>query len=80
MSKEILELCDKEVKDLFEKRAVIEVKGDSEGFESPLLVIPKKSGGFRPIINLKPLNQFFRYERCKMENLESARFLFRKGD
>jgi hypothetical protein len=43
-------------------------------------VIPKKSGGFRHIVNLKSLNKFIRYEHFKMENLETARFLLRKGD
>jgi hypothetical protein len=37
-------------------------------------------GGFRPIVNLKPLNSFVRYEHFKMENLETVRFLVRKGD
>jgi hypothetical protein len=31
-------------------------------------------------VNLKPLNKFIRYEHFKMENLETARFLLRKGD
>jgi hypothetical protein len=37
-------------------------------------------GGFRPILNLKPLNKFIRYEHFKMENLQSVRFLLREGD
>ena len=37
-------------------------------------------GGFRPIVNLKPLNRFVKYEHFKMENLETVRFLVRKGD
>ncbi len=73
-------ICDKEVEDLIWKRAITEVADCSEGFVCSLFVIPKKSGGFRPIINLKPLNRFIRYEHFKMENVESARFLLRKGD
>jgi hypothetical protein len=80
MSKEMVKICDKEVEDLIRKRAITEVVDGSEGFVCSLFVIPKKSGGFRPIINLKPLNRFIRYEHFKMENLESARFLLRKGD
>jgi hypothetical protein len=37
-------------------------------------------GGFRPILNLKPLNKFIRYEHFKMENLQSVRFLLGEGD
>ena len=52
----------------------------SSGFVCFLFVIPKKTGGFRPIVNLKPLNKFIKYEHFKMENLDSARFILRKGD
>ena len=80
MSKEMVKICDKEVEDLIKKRAITEVADGSGGFVCSLFVIPKKSGGFRPIINLKPFNRFIRYEHFKMENLESVRFLLRKGD
>jgi hypothetical protein len=42
--------------------------------------VPKKTGGHRPIVNLKPLNKFIVNEHFKMENLETVRFLVRKGD
>ncbi|XP_045034660.1 uncharacterized protein LOC116925902 [Daphnia magna] len=80
MSREMIAVGDKEVGDLVRKRAVREITDGSGGFVCSLFLIPKKSGGFRPIVNLKPLNQFIRYEHFKMENLESARFLLRKGD
>ena len=40
----------------------------------------KEKGRWRPILNLKLLNIFIRYEHFKMENLESVRFLVKKGD
>ncbi|KAI9565203.1 reverse transcriptase [Daphnia sinensis] len=80
MSLEMQALCDKEVMDLLEKQAISEVVDRSPGFVSSLFVIPKKSGGFRPIINLKPLNKFVRYEHFKMEGLETVKNLVRKGD
>ena len=40
----------------------------------------KKTGGHRPIVNFKPLDKFIVYEHFKMENLETVRFLVRKGD
>nr|ACB38666.1 reverse transcriptase [Daphnia pulex] len=80
MSREMKKVCDTEVKELLAKQAIVEVTDGSHGFICSLFVIPKKSGGFRPIVNLKPLNQFIQYEHFKMENLDSARFLLRKGD
>ncbi|KZS01755.1 Uncharacterized protein APZ42_001485, partial [Daphnia magna] len=73
-------VCDTVVRELLAKQAIVEVTDGSHGFVCSLFVIPKKSGGFRPIVNLKPLNQFIQYEHFKMENLDSARFLLRKGD
>lgn len=45
-----------------------------------LFAIPKKSGGHRPIINLKPLNRFVEYEHFKMESLKSVKFLVRERE
>jgi hypothetical protein len=80
MSGEMIAVADKEVSELLIKKEVVEIKDKSEVFVCSLFVIPKKSGGFRPIVNLKSLNRFIRYEHFKMENLDSARFLLRKGD
>uniref|UniRef100_A0A8W8P3X8 Reverse transcriptase domain-containing protein n=1 Tax=Magallana gigas TaxID=29159 RepID=A0A8W8P3X8_MAGGI len=41
---------------------------------------PKKSGGMRPIINLKPLNNFVETIHFKMETLQTALNLLQKGD
>lgn len=63
-------VCDLEVKKLLEKKAIVEISyRESDGFVCALFVIPKKSGGFRPIVNLKPLNSFIRYEHFKMKIL-----------
>lgn len=43
-------------------------------------VVPKKGGGHRPIINLKPLNGFIPYEHKKMESIHMLKDLLRKGD
>jgi hypothetical protein len=49
-------------------------------FVSQMFIIKKQSGGLRPIINLKSLNQFIVYRHFKVENLVSIRQLIVKGD
>ena len=80
MTKEMQAVCDLEVDSLLSKKAIIEICDESKGFISSLFVITKKSGGFRPIVNLKPLNSFIRYEHFKMEGLETVKSLIREGD
>ncbi len=46
---------------------------------SSLFVIPKKSGGFMPIINLKGLNQYVTHRHFKMEGLSFLKHLVQPG-
>ena len=39
---------------------------------STVFLVPKKTGDFRPVINLKPLNQFVEKIHFKMENIHMA--------
>jgi hypothetical protein len=80
MSVEMQTVCDSEVTSLLKKEAITEVIDGSEGFVCSFFCIPKKGNGFRPIVNLKPLNKFIVYEHFKMENLETVRYLVREGD
>jgi hypothetical protein len=43
-------LCDQEVRALLEKNAIR--LSTTSDYVSSLFVIPKKSGGFRPVVNL----------------------------
>jgi hypothetical protein len=43
-------------------------------------VIPKRTGGFRPIVNLKALNKFVRPVYFKMEGIHLLQELIRPGD
>ena len=45
----------------------------SPGFYSNFFLVPKKSGGLRPVIKLKPLNLFIKKEKFKMETNRSIR-------
>lgn len=74
---------DQEVQELLSKGAVHYVLPNShheQGFISSLFVVPKKGGGHRPVINLKPLNYFIPYEHFKMESVHMLKDLIRKGD
>ena len=76
-------IIDQEVWELLSKEAVHFVQPDSlqePGFISSLFVIPKKGGGHRPAINLKPLNCFIPYEHFKMESIHMLKDLLKKGD
>jgi hypothetical protein len=79
MGKVQLDTCDQEVKSLLEKEA-IELIEPGERFVSGLFVIPKRTGGFRPIVNLKALNKFVRPVHFKMEGIPLLQELIRPGD
>ncbi|KZS19608.1 Uncharacterized protein APZ42_013881 [Daphnia magna] len=74
------EICDREVKNLLEKGAIEPIVSSTEWFISGLFVIPKRSGGFRPIVNLKSLNKFVKPEHFKMEGIGSLQELIRHND
>ena len=85
MDDETSALCDAEVVILFAKRGYCQDFFQTEsGFISTMFVIPKKTvkgiKKFRPILNLKRLNSFVRYEHFKMEGLDSVKYLLKPND
>ena len=72
------EICDAEVLSLLQKGAISIAK--EVVFLSPFFAIPKKSGAFRPIINLKALNQFIVHHHFKMEGIHMLGSTIRRGD
>ena len=80
MSSTMAEICDKEILDLLAKGAAVKIPPFKYGFVSNVFAIPKSSGGFRPVINLKYLNEFIRYESSHMEGIQSLRHLVRPHD
>ena len=68
-------VLDQEVQELLNKEAVHLVKQPvvTEGFIS-------SDGGNRPVVNLKPLNQYITYEHFKMEGIHMLRDLLKLGD
>ena len=78
MSCQQKELCDQEIVSLLRKGATIKAVGP--GFISSIFLIPKKTGGHRPIINLKNLNKFLVDHPFKMEGISTIRHTVREGD
>ncbi|KAK6050898.1 hypothetical protein COOONC_11599 [Cooperia oncophora] len=60
------------VQEMLDKNAIEEIPWSSEVWTSKIFVIPKKDGGNRTIINLKPLNSSKRYP----SGLSSAPYVF----
>ena len=71
-----------EVDDLLKKSAIEVVPKDQEGlgFYSTFFIVPKKDGGHRPILNLKPLNVYLKNQHFKMETLRSIIQALEQGD
>jgi len=75
-----LALCSTEVEVLTEKGAIVEANGE-DGYISRYFLIPKKGvNNWRPIINLKPLNQFLLCRHFKMEGINTVRHTVRQGE
>lgn len=56
---------------------------DSEkhlGFYSPVFLVPKKLGGWRPVLDLKRLNSNIHVEHFKMESLNTVILSVQPGD
>ena len=62
-----------EIKALVDKRALIPADPSIPGFYSHLFLVPKKTGGFRPVIDLKALNKFVICRTFRMETPVSIR-------
>ena len=75
-------LIEDKVQDLLTKQAIhpVPVGQEQDGFVSNLFLVPKKGGSQRPVINLKHLNQFVKYEHFKMKNIHMLRDLLKKHD
>ena len=69
-----------EVNSLLSKGAIKQIPKSQAKFVSRLFTVPKKSGGLRPVINLKPLNQFLHLQTFKMEGLPDLKVLLEPND
>jgi hypothetical protein len=69
-----------EIQSLLEKDAIEPVDPLSPGYYSTFFVVPKRDGGHRPILNLKPLNKFVVYKKFRMETAKSVLAYLRRGN
>lgn len=76
-------LIDAHVLDLLEKNAVYQIKDLRDvrrGFTSPLLLVRKKSGSYRPCLDLRHINAVVEYNKFKMEALKELKQMLLPGD
>ena len=71
---------DLEIESMLTKGAIREAIPKPDQFISNIFVTPKGEGQYRPIINLKQLNNFVPYHHFKMEGLKDVKYLLKKGD
>ena len=69
-----------EVQALCRKGAVVSADPSSPGFYSHLFVVPKASGGWRPVIDLKALNHFVYAPHFRMHTVASVLNTVSVGD
>lgn len=78
---EQIKVVDEKVAALLVKQAIRRVSPTTRGLVSRIFVVPKKDGGWRPIINLKWLNQtFLDPPHFRMDTVVDAAYLLRPGD
>ena len=65
---------------MLEKGAIKEIPENNVAFLSTIFTIPKKTGDLRPIINLKKLNEFVKYDQFKMETFKDVKELLMPND
>ena len=69
----------KEVDELLAKGAIEPSSGGAR-FYSSVFVVPKHTGGLRPILNLKRFNHYMHIPSFKMPTLKTVRQLIQQGD
>ena len=67
-------------RDQVSKGAVEEIDPQQARFVSPTFVAPKKGGKWRPILNLRSLNQHVDRPHFKMEDIRSLKDILQEGD
>lgn len=75
----LLKETDKEIEKLLKMGVIEKSHQEKEQILSPIFLVPKPDGTHRVILNLKKFNENVSYEHFKMENLNSATEMMKKG-
>ena len=75
-----MQIIENEISVLLNKGAIVESNYEENQFVSNIFVVKKPNGKFRPIINLKKLNQFVHYEHFKQEHFKVVLDIIQEGD
>ena len=67
------------IQELVDKQAIREIPSNTEGFYSRVFLVPKKSGGWRLIIDLSHLNQFLDLISFNMDTAADIKPLLQEG-
>jgi hypothetical protein len=75
-------LVQEHVQELLDKNAIYEVDSTVaiHGFTSPLLLVRKKSGQYRPCLDLRYINEKIPYRKFQIESIKQLRQMLREGD
>ena len=79
---EKIRLLQQDVESMLEKRAIEPVSSHHPkgGYYSRIFLVQKKSGGWRPVIDLSRLNRYILSPHFKMETIDSVRLTLRRND
>ena len=76
----LAQILSKEVDDLVAKGAITECVDDGGGFVSPLFLVPKSDGSWRPVINLRDLNLYVAASHFKMESVRTVKTIIQRDN
>ena len=73
-------IIEEEIQTLLLKGAITRLHQVTPGFYSRFFIVPKRSGGVRPVLDLSALNQFLRPFHFQMETAARIRLTINPGD
>ena len=80
VNREGKELAKLDLKEMLIKGAIRKVQSSKREFVSNLILVKKKDGDQRVVINLKQLNGYIPYCHFKMEGVQNLKHMLQKGD
>lgn len=79
-SEEEKKCVDFEISEMLNLGAIVPSEWEEDQYVSNIFIVPKPNGRYRPIINLKYLNQFIHFEHFKQETFKTVLELIQEND